>query len=198
MMSMSQTNPNRARRRSLGFTIIELMVAAGIVSVLASVAIPSYVRMQLGSRMSEGKTNLGGIRTSEEAYRVQYGAYLPAAPAPGGPLGIQRRPWNAAAPGFDELGWLPEGSVYFDYVISMAGGCPGVGTCDRYTAEAIGDLDGDTTLAAFGYVHAPVGATTGLPGVLCTNTGVFDPLSAAQDLLNAVGPCRSTDGSSVF
>ncbi|MDJ0788326.1 MAG: prepilin-type N-terminal cleavage/methylation domain-containing protein [Myxococcota bacterium] len=195
---MNPIHRNRRGRRRAGFTLIELMVAAGIVSVLASVAIPSYMRLQLGTRLTEGKSNLGAIRTSEEAYRVQFGTYVAAAPAPGGPLGTNRRPWNAAAPGFDELGWLPEGSVFFDYVVTMAGGCPGAGACDRYTAEALGDLDGDTVLSAFGYVHAPVGSTVGLPGLICAGTGVFDPLSGAPDLLNAVGPCRVGDGTSLF
>ena len=69
---------------------------------------------------------------------------------------------------------------------------------DAVQFVSVGDLDGDTTLSAFGYVHAPTGASSGIPGVICNAAGVFDPTSGAQDLLNAVGPCRINDGTSVF
>ena len=183
----------RKHARRAGFTLIELMISAAIVGSLATVAIPGYMRFQQAARMGEAKSNLAAIRTAEEGYRTQFGTYVSAAVAPPGGPSNQARPW-VATPGFDALGWLPEGSVFFDYNIS----CAGPACTNAFTAEAVGDTDGDTTVSAFGYVHAAPGVPAGLPGTICAGTGVYNAATAAADLMNTVGPCRAFDGTSVF
>ena len=183
----------RRHARRAGFTLIELMISAAIVGSLATVAIPGYMRFQHAARMGEAKTNLAAIRTAEEGYRTQFGTYVAAAAAPPGLPTNQQRAW-VPTPGFDTLGWVPEGSVYFDYSVV----CTGAACASSFTSEAIGDTDGDTTVSAFGYVHAAPGIPVGLPGTFCAATGVFNAATAGADLMNTVGPCRATDGNSVF
>ena len=58
-------------------------------------------------------------------------------------------------------------------------------------------LDGDVSLRFLLKVLV-VGALAGLPGTLCAATGVFNAATSAPDLMDTVGPCRATDGTSVF
>jgi len=53
-----------SRGQHRGFTLIELMIVVAIIGVLASVAIPSFVRFQARARQSEVNTNLKSLYTS--------------------------------------------------------------------------------------------------------------------------------------
>ncbi|MBN1209565.1 MAG: prepilin-type N-terminal cleavage/methylation domain-containing protein [Myxococcaceae bacterium] len=51
-------------RRQQGFTLIELMIVVAIIGILASIAIPSFIRFQARARQSEVTTNLKSLFTS--------------------------------------------------------------------------------------------------------------------------------------
>jgi prepilin-type N-terminal cleavage/methylation domain-containing protein len=52
------------RGQPRGFTLIELMIVVAIIGVLASIAIPSFVRMQARARQAEVSTNLKSLYTA--------------------------------------------------------------------------------------------------------------------------------------
>ncbi len=52
------------RRQTNGFTLIELMIVVAIIGILASIAIPSFLRLQARARQSEAATNLKSLFTS--------------------------------------------------------------------------------------------------------------------------------------
>ena len=180
-----------AVRRKAGFSLIELMVAVAIIGILSSMAVPSYQRMQFRSKSAEGRSNLASLRTSQEAYFFEFGSYIGAAPTPAAPP-IQRIAWPGGG-GFDTLGWLPEGTILFQYAVTVPGG-----QARAYTAEAASDMDQDTTLNLWGSVKQDsLGA--GVVGVLgCQDTGIWDPFAGAPTLTETVGPCANNAGNSVF
>jgi type IV pilus assembly protein PilE len=56
------------RRRSNGFTLIEVMIVVAIVAILAAVAIPSYRDYILRGQLVDGTTLLASYRANMERY----------------------------------------------------------------------------------------------------------------------------------
>lgn len=171
-----------------GFTLIELMIVVAIIGILAAIAIPNFLRFQLKAKSSEGKTNLAAIRTAEQSYYSEFGFYVSATASPtanGQNLKIPFTNTDAAGDGFDQLGWSPEGLVYFNYgVATDAAG-------SSYTASAGADIDADATPQTWGYKKGPaIPAAEDLGnGGICDETFL---------MLETVGPCDGDSGQSVF
>ncbi len=67
---------NRWRRlRNRGLTVVEVLIALIIISVLASLAIPSFMKAVEESKDKEAQTILRLIRTAERIYRLKYNFY---------------------------------------------------------------------------------------------------------------------------
>jgi len=62
-------------KKSKGFTLIELMIVVAIIGILAAIAIPNFLNYQCKAKQSEAKSNLGNIRTAQEAYFAEYDHY---------------------------------------------------------------------------------------------------------------------------
>jgi len=149
--SKGEIQVKKLHNRRGGFTLIELMIVVAIIGILAAIAIPNFLRFQLKAKSSEGKTNLAAIRTAEESYFAEYGRYISALPSP--PT-AQMQPFNqktvfthaVADSGFEIVGWLPEGRVYFNY--SVESNSPDF---NEFTAAAGADIDADDTPQVWGY-----------------------------------------------
>ncbi|MBW2293905.1 MAG: prepilin-type N-terminal cleavage/methylation domain-containing protein [Deltaproteobacteria bacterium] len=173
------------RRRTAGFTLIELMIVVSIVGLLSSVAIPNYMRFQMKTKSTEAKTSLAAIRTAEESYFSEYGRYAPATPNPVEIPGSSKTTFSPANVGFQRLGFSPEGTVYFSYAVAV----PVAANASGFSADAGADLDSNGIYQYWAFVKESSDGTRTPALVGCDVTGV---------VLEEVTPCTPQSGQSVF
>ncbi len=163
-----------------GFTLVELMIVVALIGTLAAIAIPSFLTYQARSRRAESYSNLAAIASAQKSLRASTGQFHdsglswpdPAA-TPQGVLGLHTMDWDAdSETAFGDLGWAPEGRVYYSYMSHV---CCASGLC--FTATAYGDVDGNGTPAAVMYVEPHFdGAGAIVAGTECPSglPGAFD------------------------
>lgn len=89
------------RTRNLGFTLVELMIAVAILTVIAGIAIPAYNGYIREARISAAAANIEPLRIALEDYwldNATYGTRSPETWVPGGA--------NTLTTG--DLGWQPD------------------------------------------------------------------------------------------
>lgn len=118
-----------------GFSLTELMIVVAIIGVLASIAIPNFMKYQARAKQSEAKSNLVAIHTGEIAYFAENNSYIDDFNAIGfGVTGSSQRYYYEL--GNSSLGSLPPGCTASTLdTVSDSG----------FTAVAIGNIDGDQT-----------------------------------------------------
>ena len=65
-----------AKNKSMGFTLIELMITVAIIGVLGAIAYPSYQDSVRKSRRAEGRTAMMEVLQQQERYMTQNNTYL--------------------------------------------------------------------------------------------------------------------------
>lgn len=85
---------------SKGFSLIELMVAVGVIATLAAVAVPVYSSFTYKSREVEAKASLSTLYTAQKTFFMQYEAYHSS---------------------FQAIGFAPEGFVHFNVGFGSVG-----------------------------------------------------------------------------
>lgn len=68
-------SPDNCRRLHRGFTLVEVIVVVIVIGILASIAMPKYLRTVERSRCAEARKALGVIRDMELVYFVENNLY---------------------------------------------------------------------------------------------------------------------------
>lgn len=127
--------------KTKGFTLIELALVLAGIGILVGLAAPSYHSFLLRSRASEARALLEAIAHAELAWHRDYGSFIACAPSSDQPPRGVRGKFDAARPGWKELGLTIDGPVRYRYEVVLDG--------DSFKAVATGDLDGDGTPSRF-------------------------------------------------
>lgn len=101
-----------------GFSLTELLIVMAIVSILASITLPSYSSYVYKSRRSDAIASLLQLQLAQEEWRATYGAY---------------------SIGLSELGWQSKSTDHF-YELSFEAAQPGYWLA---TAKPVGVQVGD-------------------------------------------------------
>lgn len=157
MVPVMRTRRKQSRR---GFTLVELGAVVAIIGILSVLAMVSYRKYMLHSKITEAKAVIGAIKIAQEDYRAEKGSYLAN--------GTAWCPGNAAAGGgVHKVGWDPacmgglavhvNGPVLFRYRTTAGNGAFAddfgvsgwvTGTANvrppYYQIQAQCDLDGNT------------------------------------------------------
>jgi type IV pilus assembly protein PilA len=128
-------------RKNSGFSLVELMIVVAIIGILAAIAIPNFVAMQLKAKRSEAPSNMNGIKTAEVAYEAAFDTYVNCTAKPG-TLSKTPQQWTVSADGFSSIGWKPDGQVRGSYEVASA-------TATDFLVLGSTDVDGDGSLAHF-------------------------------------------------
>lgn len=138
-----------------GFTRVELMIVVAIVGLLAAIAVPNFRGDPLRSKRSEAYANLAALMKAQKSLFAEHGAYVGVPIAEPGNTqsslpGGEKRAVGALSAAFGQVGWSPDGDIYYDYdavstgVFNGSGGDPPDCSCSTcLTLSAYGDLDGD-------------------------------------------------------
>ncbi|MBV8379629.1 MAG: prepilin-type N-terminal cleavage/methylation domain-containing protein [Paucibacter sp.] len=96
MNSKASQTCRSANRRNGGFTLIELMIAAAVLAILAAIALPAYTSYVLRGRISDGQSALAAFSTSLQQYYQDNRTFVGACAGTG-------------------IGALPTATTYFTY-----------------------------------------------------------------------------------
>lgn len=124
-----------------GFSLVELMIVVAIIGILAAIAIPNFVAMQLKAKRSEAPSNMSGIKTAEVAYEAAFDTYVDCTAKPG-TLSKTPMPWVVSGDGFSTIGWKPDGQIRGSYAVSNS-------TATDFLVSGSTDVDGDGAIANF-------------------------------------------------
>ncbi len=131
----------------LGLAVGFGCLGVAVIGILAAIAIPNFLAMQLRAKRAESPTNIDAIRTAEKAYHAEWDAFTTVEACPPDWMSIGRMgvEWDSSWDcyrQFENLGWTPWGTTRCRYSVAADNSSPHRGDHDF---EIVGecDVDGD-------------------------------------------------------
>ena len=113
MLNPSRQSKATSSRLSKGFTLVELLIAIAILSVIAGIAIPAYNGYIREARITSARINIEPLRLALADFWLDNGAFVEGAWDPSGTQTLKS----------GALGWRPDGDKdKYDYSVSFVGG----------------------------------------------------------------------------
>ena len=130
-------------RAKNGFSLVELMIVVAIIGILAAIAIPNFITMQLKAKRGELPGNVDGIKTAELAYDAAFDGYVSTAVQPRATLDKTAVPWLTTYTDWNTLNWKPDGTVRGNYIVATSAGAT------DFTISGNSDVDNDDTVVTY-------------------------------------------------
>ena len=128
-------------RPTKAFSLVELMIVVAIIGILAAIAIPNFMSMQLKAKRSEVPTNVTGIKTAEMAYNVMYDRFVAASVNPTGAHTKAAQAWTEGLDGWTDMLFKPDGLLRGSYAVDDLG--------EDFLIRASCDVDADGVNATY-------------------------------------------------
>lgn len=118
------------------------MIVVAVIGILAAIAIPNIMSMQLKARRSEVPATIDGIRICESAYELVFNDFVttPTSPREDALLDKKLAPW-LTSPEWTRLGYQPSGGVRGNYTV--------LATPKDFTVYGHADVDDDGEIVVY-------------------------------------------------
>ena len=151
-------------KHNSGLTLVEVVVGASIVGIMAAVAVPQYQRYQTLARQTEAKSNLSNIYTAEASFVVESSTYTSCLTGIGFNRRGQKRFYGigfGANSGWSDPNCGPDGTVNCNYYTFSSLGT-GVSACTAVENQAAYDATTKVNLSAVIVSLATMGTSSSI------------------------------------
>ena len=137
---------------------------------------------------------MDSLAKAQKAYFAEFDTFVAANPEPGFTNGdlptTVVRDMTAIKAAYFDVGWEPEGDVFFDYDTATVDD-PLNGDCSAcadgcFTSAAYGDLDGDNSFSIFIYAHPDAAGGVCSAGYGGPGSPYFPPTVGGADMVDQV------------
>ena len=122
----------KTHKKSLGFTLIELMIVVAIIGIIASIASPAYQNYIMRGKRSDAKSGLVAMQQAQEKFRANCIQFATIVSAARGCVVGNYSLGNPVAAG----GIAPSPEGYYSISVTS-------GTATNYVLEAVAVVAGD-------------------------------------------------------
>ena len=125
-----------------GFSILEVMIAVAIITILMSIAFPSYRIFSRRARSSEAVFHTNVIRTYQITYRSTNDTFLELPKNPPGDVPSIYMPWGNPGGNWDKLGFRSDKNIRYQYG-AEPGDTGNIASSFKITAQTDFDAKGE-------------------------------------------------------
>lgn len=126
--------------------MVELMIVVAITGILAAIAIPNMIQMQLRAKRAELPMNVNGIKMAELGRDAAFDEFMQLGrnPRPDAQLDKLPAAWLTTMPEWELIGYKPDGPVRGNYLVELS-----TDVDIGFVITARSDLDDDDAMCEY-------------------------------------------------